>query len=348
MLRSTGPDAGLLDRHLIPHSHTTMNHTGSTGIPAARARRRGVAVVRAAVVGAVVLAIVASTASSAVAQSKKDLERAEARATEGKAYFKSKLYKEAAEAFMDAYAIAKRPTLVYNAARAREELADNKRAVALFSMYRGLKGVKADGRRAADKHIKALQVKIAAADKAAAEKAAAEKAAADNAAAARAAAARAAADKAAADAKRRKKRRGSASNGSGSTGPGSTRVSTGKKLPIVPIAGAGAVGIFAVVAQVTALGHADDAKIANIKKKADASAVRESRDAANLWQGIAIGAGVVAVGLAGWAAYELLVAKQSASKSSTKKSAAWRIRPFVATEVGADSPVAGALIRVGL
>ncbi len=250
---------------------------------------------RNALLGIALIATVAAVApGSAQAASKKDLERAEARATEGKAYFKSKLYREAAEAFMDAYAIVKKPTLVYNAARAREESGEHRRAIALFTMYMGLPKVDAAGRKAAQGHIARLQAKVKAAEdkakaEAAAKKAAADKAAADKAARDKAAADKAAADKAARDKAARDKAAAAA-------------------FPMYRFIGGGALGVFAIVAQVNALSLAEDAQLSNLDKGSTADEIKAARDAAPLWQGMAIGSGVLAAGLVGWAVYDWLIA----------------------------------------
>lgn len=237
----------------------------------------------------------------ASAADKKDLERAEARATEGKAYFKSKLYKEAAEAFMDAYAIVKKPTLVYNAARAREESGDLRKAVALFTMYTGLAGVDQKGKTAAGKHIDRLSAKIKAQDDKAAAEAASAKAAQD------AEDARRQREQQEADKQRRDEldRRRQAGAGAGN-GAGQAPKAAARPFPVYRAIGGGALGIFAVVAQVQALSLADDAKLSNLGNGKTAAEIKTARDAAPMWQGIAIGSGVIAAGLMGWAAYDYL------------------------------------------
>ena len=85
-----------------------------------------------------------------------EIKQAEAKALEAKAYFKRGLYVEAAEIFMQAYAIAHAPDAVYNAARAYEEAKEFKRAVALFEMYLSVPGVSENGKRDARAHIDGL------------------------------------------------------------------------------------------------------------------------------------------------------------------------------------------------
>ncbi len=242
------------------------------------------------------------------AQSTKDLERAEARATEGKAYFKSKLYGEAAEAFMDAYAIVKKPTLVYNAARAREEMQDNKRALALFSLYLTLPGVKSDGKRAADKHIAKLQAKVKAAEAAEARKEQEAKRQAEQ-------------DRqrrAEAEALRDSKGRPSQPPGQRApTSDGAVKPDNPRPFPLWRATGAGALGLFAIGSQVLALQHADNAKLDSLTADSKSADVITARDDAQRWQVIAIGSGVVAAALAGWAAWNYWLATDATDRQPT-------------------------------
>jgi outer membrane lipoprotein-sorting protein len=86
-------------------------------------------------VAAIAIAAVVLQPSLAVAQAvtAADLKKAEAKAEEAKAYFKSQLFAEAADAFMEAFAISKRPDMMYNAARAQEEGKLYAKALALFA-----------------------------------------------------------------------------------------------------------------------------------------------------------------------------------------------------------------------
>lgn len=106
------------------------------------------------------------------------VKRAEGLATEAKAFFQGKLFPDAAAKFMEAYAISKHPTLVYNAARAYEEGGALKKAVALFSLYIGLKGADDTGRQAAQERRANLKHRLKAREKQA-QAAAFEKARAD-------------------------------------------------------------------------------------------------------------------------------------------------------------------------
>lgn len=270
----------------------------------------------------VCLLCLAGAIQPAHASTNKDLERAEARATEGKAYFKAKLFGEAAEAFMDAYAIAKRPALVYNAARAREELNDNKRAVALFTMYMGLPGVKGDGKRAAAKRIAALQARIAAEkasqdqkDRAAANKAAADKAAANKAAADKSAALQQAQTAAAQKTAANKLGGGDSNKTAGPSSGEGAGDGSDAQFPLWRAVGAGSIALFAAAAQFNALGNAANARLENLAASSDVTAVKASRNAAQLWQSVAIGAGVAATGLFAWVGWDYFVAKTTKKRT---------------------------------
>lgn len=94
-------------------------------------------------------------AAVAVAQpaSNADLERAEAKAIEAKVFFKSGLYAEAATGFMQAFAISRRPDMMFNAARAYEEAGMAAQAIALFEQYQQLADAPAEGKKDATARI---------------------------------------------------------------------------------------------------------------------------------------------------------------------------------------------------
>lgn len=83
-------------------------------------------------------------------------------ATEAKALFQNKVYVDAARLFLEAFAISKRATLVYNAARAYEEAGRLKRAESLFMLYRSLRDADAAGRTDAEAHLQDVRRRIAA------------------------------------------------------------------------------------------------------------------------------------------------------------------------------------------
>lgn len=105
-----------------------------------------------------VVVVVGVTPLPALAQpSASDLKLAEGKALEAKAYFKQGLYREAAETFMEAFAISKRPDMVFNAARAYEEAKQYARAVALFEQYVALPDAPADGKADARERVARLR-----------------------------------------------------------------------------------------------------------------------------------------------------------------------------------------------
>lgn len=86
-----------------------------------------------------------------------DLRRAEAKAIEAKAYFKQGLFVEAAEKFMEAFAISRKADTMFNAARAYEEAGAKKQALALFLQYLDLPDASEEGKAAARAKIAELQ-----------------------------------------------------------------------------------------------------------------------------------------------------------------------------------------------
>lgn len=89
----------------------------------------------------------------ALAQSAADLERAEAKALEAQAFFRSGLFPQAATGFMHAYGISRRPEMMYNAARAYEEAKLHAESIALFEHYLTLPDAPEDGKRDARARI---------------------------------------------------------------------------------------------------------------------------------------------------------------------------------------------------
>lgn len=89
---------------------------------------------------------------AAAEPSQTDMERAEAKAIEAKAFFQSGLFARAADGFMQAYAISKKPEMMFNAARAYEEAAMPAEAIALFEQYGKLADATDGGRKDAREH----------------------------------------------------------------------------------------------------------------------------------------------------------------------------------------------------
>ncbi len=269
--------------------------------------RRSSRLLRGAVAGLCALSVV--TTLPAVAQAAPtpaEMRKAEALATEGKVFFRSKLYKEAALQFMEAYALSRRPSLVYNAARAYEEGGYDTKAIALFRHYESLPEVDAAGKAAAKQRLAKLEARVRA--KAAAE--AAKKAAADRATKAaeakRAAAAKAEAAKQAAARRAAEARAAQAAEARrAAAARAEARRARPKRTLSVPLAATG--GALAVVAGASygvALSVANDMSASEVVDNATKSRYLGNRDKAQLWRGVAVGAGVAAVGVLGWTAWQ--------------------------------------------
>jgi tetratricopeptide (TPR) repeat protein len=96
------------------------------------------------------------------APNKEDVTRAEAKAMEAKFAFKAEKYADAARLFLEAYAIVRRPALLFNAARAWEEAKRYREAKVAFEQYLELPDVSADGKADARRRVAALEGLIAA------------------------------------------------------------------------------------------------------------------------------------------------------------------------------------------
>lgn len=102
----------------------------------------------------------AAPRSAWAAPSSSDLKVAQAKAVEAKAYYGRGLYKEAADTFMEAYALSQAPDMMYNAARAYEMGKLPERARALYETYLGLTGVSDDGKKEAKARIAAIAAQL--------------------------------------------------------------------------------------------------------------------------------------------------------------------------------------------
>lgn len=90
-------------------------------------------------------------------------ERATGKAIKAQALFKSGQFIKAAEAFLEAYAVAPKATLLFNAARAYEEAKALDEAIALYQRYLTLKDADAAGKADAHKRLAELTERRAAA-----------------------------------------------------------------------------------------------------------------------------------------------------------------------------------------
>lgn len=106
----------------------------------------------------------AALAAEPAAVDKESLRRAEALASEAKVFYNAGLYEKASRRYMEAFQISKRPSLVYNAARAYQEGHFYQEAIALYRHYRTLDGVNDEGRADADARIVQMEAALKAAE----------------------------------------------------------------------------------------------------------------------------------------------------------------------------------------
>jgi tetratricopeptide (TPR) repeat protein len=106
-------------------------------------------------------AVASSRPAHATEASAADLKKAEALATEGKVYFRSKLFSKSADKFMQAFGVSKRPALVYNAARAYEEAGKFEEAMAMFEHYQTIASGDAKGKAAAAERVASIRARVA-------------------------------------------------------------------------------------------------------------------------------------------------------------------------------------------
>ncbi|MCO4761226.1 MAG: hypothetical protein KC502_06965 [Myxococcales bacterium] len=224
----------------------------------------------------------------AAAATPAEMRKAEALATEAKVFFRSKLYKDAALQFMEAFALSQAPSLVYNAARAYEEGKYNKKAIALFRHYLSLPGVDAAGKMAAKKHLTSIEMRVkqAAATAKARDAAVARRLATDKKKRAAQLAARQAAARRTAEAKRRKALLAQ------------RRIDpwwAGTSVGVLVLSGA-AYGV--------AWNLASEMSSNEVVDQASKKRYLTNRDSAVAWRSLAIGAGVIGVGLSAWTAWQ--------------------------------------------
>jgi len=274
--------------------------------------------------------------------------------------FKAGKPEEAARLFLEAFALTRKPALLYNAARAYEEAGKPAEAKVAFEQYLGLPDVTSAGRADAKKHIAALVAKLAAtkkaeekaaadraaAHKAAAHKAAADKAAADKAAADKAAADKAAADKVAADRAAAENAASAAGNNAGPNGGGITKQAgpspRNRWLTYGLVGGGGLLTLLAVATQAGAVKKMQDANAMDfgVDNKTDDEQVKAKKNAYNTatqqaqqQQNSAMLGGVIGVGLAAWGVYRLVTPDPGVA--ATKKAGAWHAEPgIMANESG--------------
>lgn len=122
-----------------------------------------VALLRRSAVLAIASLAAAALAPLGPAWADEATERATAKAIKAQALFKSGQFIKAAEAFLEAYAVSPKATMLFNAARAYEEAAALDEAIALYQRYLTLKDSDAAGRADATKRLADLTQRRAAA-----------------------------------------------------------------------------------------------------------------------------------------------------------------------------------------
>lgn len=251
------------------HSACLDSHQSHRPAPQRRLRR---------LIAAVALVAAAGVAGpAAAAPDAAEIERAEGLATEAKAYFKGKLYEQAATKFLQAFGVARRPALVFNAARAYEEAKKPRRAVAIFQMYADLPDCSAEGKADALQRIKVLRAGIAASEAAAAKDADLDKRAGGGA---------------------------GAASGKSKQGAGEATVArsapAGRVFPLWRTVAGGGLTLLAAGAWLNALSLATQMPFEEVVDDASKTRYLELADDARMWQVIAITGAVVGVGVLAW------------------------------------------------
>ena len=278
--------------------------------------------------------------------------RAGALATEAKLLFQQKVYDQAAERFMEAYTLVRRPALLFNAARAYEEGGLLAKAVALFKAYVNLADAPADGKADATSRVQRMQAvleerraaedaKAASAREADRAEAARDAKSAQEAAAARDAAATkqaspgepskpagAASGEAAAAQRRTADREAAAAKRALDAQQGVAKSALAPKpaFPWVPVAATAGTGIAAAVLYGLALGQESAAQQLEpkLKSEADKAQYLEYAGNYNTFRVSSLGFVVVAAGCSAWAGYELY-ARQRPANPTPQRAVAWQL-----------------------
>ena len=247
------------------------------------------------------LIVVTSARPAGAGPTDGELRRAEALATEARAFFKGGVFRDAASKFMEAFALSKRPSLVYNAARAYEEAKALNKARALFKLYLSLGSVDASGQKAAETHLKSIEAtldKRKLAEELAARRRAALKAKRE------AAALKAKREADARRAKRDKARRAERRLTANKLQPSVTAVQTPTRTLSLPwTASAAGCALVSLTAYGLAYHYATKMPLSDVNDVGSADDYRANRTLRGVWQGVSIGAAVASVGLAGWTAW---------------------------------------------
>ena len=259
---------------------------------------------------ALLLTLAAGTVSAADAPDAAEMRKAEAAATEAKVFFKAGLFDKASAKFMEAYAISKRPSLMYNAARAYEEGLNYREAIALLNHYKDLPDVGGDGKRDAEQRIARMDGVLR------------QQAEID---AAKAEAARLAAIQAAAELKlRQDEERARRERDRQTLLPQDPTpvvgVPTPRHVSWPLVASALGVGFLAGGAYIEALYEANQARSMSILDDNDVTAYEGHASDARTFQAVAITGAAVGVGLATWALIDWWTSGGNATEKSASKS----------------------------
>lgn len=273
--------------------------------------------------------------ATAWAENADDLRKAEALATEAKLLFQQKLFTEAAEKFFEAYTLAKRGSLIFNAARAHEEAKNYAKSVAYFKAYLGQPDATPDGKKDAEARIarmeaeletvrKAQEAKEKEAQRVAEEQRKREEAVRLEAKRKQEEAQRKLDEARQKDEARRAEEARKADAARKSDTPGVVKpAESGRTIPLVPSIATGAALVLTGVFYGVALSEAGTARdmegdVVDTKTK---NAYLSTVESAQTWRNVAIAGGVVTAGLAGWTVWSWY---NSDSKSTVRQ---WQLIP---------------------
>lgn len=261
-----------------------------------------------------------------------NLRKAEALATEAKFMFQQKLYAEAAEKFFEAYTLAKRGTLIFNAARAHEEAKNYAKSIAYFRAYLGQPDVTPDGKKDAEARIARMEAELKAQRDAQeardreAARLAEEQRRKEEDQRRKEEAAKADAQRKLDDARKRDEARkaeeAKKADAAAKAAAGVAKSVDSRTFPLVPAVATGGALVLTAVSYGLALSEAGAARDMESKvvNSATKKAYLDKVDSAYMWRNVAIGGGVITAGLAGWAAWTWY-------QSGGKRAASWQLTP---------------------
>ncbi len=269
------------------------------------------------------------------APSSGDRKLAESKALEAKVYFKRSLFREAAEAFMEAYSLSLAPDMMFNAARAYQEAKLPERALALFETYLTLDGVSEEGKTDAAARIATLKRQMGPAEPAAPPVAKVEPAAPKPESAAAPAAPPAGSTAPAA---------GTPALPASPTSAAATAAPPADKLSWGLLVGGGVLLGLGGVTYAAAIDQANKANRLALDTQEDAVAYNGQFDDAQKARGVAVALALGGAGLAAWGAWRLWL--RGPAKPSAGSAAALWVAPSWQTG-GASGGPAGGLVAGG-